>query len=298
MQKPDLLSYTLLFILAAIWGSAFFNYKIVLKSFDIFTLAGGRVFFGSILTVIIALYFNSVKFKNFFSKGFYLFFFIGLTNYAIPFVFIAIGIEKMSSGLAALLMSTGPFYAITLSHFLTEDKFNNYKFIGTCLGFFSVGILVYDQIYITETTNFLSIFFVMIASLSYIIGGLIIKKNIKNYNNETISCFSMIWGTLILTPFVLYFYDKSSEKIFEADSLYSLIYLGLVPTALAFYIRSEIIKKNGLVFMSQVSLLLPIFGVFFSYLFLNELIYKSMFISLFFLFIGLVVLQLGYKTNY
>ena len=175
MKKPDLLSYTLLLILAAIWGSAFFNYKIVLKSFDIFTLAGGRVFFGSILTVIIALCFNSVKFKNFFSKGFYLFFFIGLTNYAIPFVFIAIGIEKMSSGLAALLMSSGPFYAITLSHFLTEDKFNNYKFIGTCIGFFSVGILVYDQIYITETTNFLSIFFVMIASLSYIIGGLIIK---------------------------------------------------------------------------------------------------------------------------
>jgi len=45
-------------------------------------------------------------------------------------------------------------------------------------------------------------------------------------------------------------------------------------------------------------LLLPIFGVFFSYLFLNELIYKSMFISLFFLFIGLAVLQLGYKKNY
>ena len=108
----------------------------------------------------------------------------------------------------------------------------------------------------------------------------------------------MIWGTLILTPFALYFYDKSSEKIFAADSLYSLIYLGMVPTALAFYIRSEIIKKNGLVFMSQVSLLLPIFGIFFSYLFLNELIYKSMFISLFFLFIGLAVLQLGYKKNY
>ena len=75
MKKPDLLSYTLLFILAAIWGSAFFNYKIVLKSFDIFTLAGGRVFFGSLLTILIALWFNSVKFKNFFSKDFYLFFF-------------------------------------------------------------------------------------------------------------------------------------------------------------------------------------------------------------------------------
>ena len=47
MKKPNLQSYTLLILLAAIWGSAFFNYKIVLKSFDVFTLSGGRLFLAS-----------------------------------------------------------------------------------------------------------------------------------------------------------------------------------------------------------------------------------------------------------
>ena len=39
----------------------------------------------------------------------------------------------------------------------------------------------------------------MSASLSYIIGGVLIEKN-KKYNNETIASLSMIWGAIILFP--------------------------------------------------------------------------------------------------
>jgi len=296
MKRPNFNSYLMLFSLAAIWGSAFFNYKIVLMSFDFFTLSGGRLFFASIFSLIMLIFFsNSVKIKTFFSKDFYLFFFIGLVNYAAPFTLIGIGIDKMSSGLAALLMSAGPFYAIIFSHFLSDDKFNKYKLIGTCIGFCSVAVLVYDQIYITETTDLTSVLYVMSASFFYICGGMIIKKNINKYNNETFTCFSLIWATILILPLTFYFYNDSVNKIFYVKSVYSLIYLGVVSTAIAFYVRSKIIIKNGLVFMSQVSLLIPIFGVFFSYAFLQEKLYPSMFISLALLIIGLLILQNGYK---
>ena len=288
----------MLILLAAIWGSAFFNYKIVLKTFDVFTLSGGRLFFASIFSICISIFFlSTVKIKIFFSKDCYLFFIIGLVNYAAPFTLIGIGIDKMSSGLAALLMSAGPFYAIIFSHFLSDDRFNKYKFIGTCIGFCSVAVLVYDQIYITETTNLSSVLYVMSASFFYICGGMIIKKNIDKYNNETIICFSLIWATIITLPLTFYFYNEPINKIFYMESFYSLIYLGVVSTAIAFYIRSKIIIKNGLVFMSQVSLLIPIFGVFFSYVFLQEKLYPSMFISLVLLVIGLSILQKGYKLK-
>ena len=39
----------------------------------------------------------------------------------------------------------------------------------------------------------------MSASLSYVIGGLIIQKY-RKYNNETIATLSMICGTIILFP--------------------------------------------------------------------------------------------------
>ena len=136
----------------------------------------------------------------------------------------------------------------------------------------------------------------MSASLSYVIGGLIIKKH-QSYNNETIAALSMLSGTLILLPvclFQLYFFDI--QKI-QLSSLISLIYLGVVSTAIAFMIRAKLIFENGLIFMSQVSLLIPIFGLYFSWLFLSEEFSFNMLISLFIIISGLWVLQIGYKKN-
>jgi drug/metabolite transporter (DMT)-like permease len=295
IKKPVLKSYILLFILAAIWGSAFFNYKIVLTSLDQFLLAGGRIFFASLFLCILSLtFFKSVKFKLLFSKKFYIFFIIGFTNYVIPFCLIAFGIEGMTSGLAALLMSAGPFYAIFLSHLFTKDKFNKFKLIGTIIGFISVFILFYDQVYIAQSTTIKSVLMVMLASLSYVVGGLIIQK-FKKYNNETIAILSMISGTIILLPICLIKLHNLNFNEIGINSILSLIYLGVISTAIAFMIRAKLIFENGLVFMSQVSLLIPIFGLYFSWLFLSEEFTINMLASLFIILFGLWVLQLGYK---
>ena len=45
-------------------------------------------------------------------------------------------------------------------------------------------------------------------------------------------------------------------------------------------LRFKILKKNGLIFQSQVSYLIPIFGAILSYIFLKELITIKVLISL------------------
>ena len=295
MQTPVFKSYFLLFVLSAIWGSAFFNYKIVLTSFDYVMLAGGRIFFASIFLCALSLFFfKSIDYQVLFSKKIYIFIVIGFTNYVLPFCLIAYGIDGMTSGLAALLMSAGPFYAIILSHYFTSDKFNRYKFLGTVIGFISVFILFYDQVYISKTTTMLSVLIVMSASLSYVIGGLLIQKY-REYNNETVAALSMICGTLILLPICLVKLNNLDFSQVELNSLLSLIYLGIVSTAIAFMIRAKLIFDNGLIFMSQVSLLIPIFGLYFSWLFLSETFSINMFVSLIIILFGLWVLQLGYN---
>ena len=62
---------------------------------------------------------------------------------------------------------------------------------------------------------------------------------------------------------------------------------------------AKLIFDNGLIFMSQVSLLIPIFGLYFSWLFLRENFSINMILSLIIILSGLWVLQLGYKkTNF
>ena len=71
------------------------------------------------------------------------------------------------------------------------------------------------------------------------------------------------------------------------DSTISVIYLGLVSTGLAWLLRFRILIRNGLIFQSQVSYLIPIFGTILSYIFLKELITTKVLISLIAVIIGI-----------
>ena len=136
----------------------------------------------------------------------------------------------------------------------------------------------------------------MLASLSYVIGSLFIQKY-KKYNNQTISLLSMSCGFLILAPFCIFELITYDYNQFKLGSLVSLIYLGIFITALAFMMRIKLIFENGIVFMSQVSLLIPIFGVYFSWIFFNESYTANMIVSLIITILGLIILQKGYRTS-
>ena len=69
--------------------------------------------------------------------------------------------------------------------------------------------------------------------------------------------------------------------------LISVVYLGLVSTGLAWLLRFRILKNNGLIFQSQVSYLIPIFGIILSYIFLDELITDKVLTSLLAVLVGL-----------
>ena len=81
--------------------------------------------------------------------------------------------------------------------------------------------------------------------------------------------------------------DLPSQKIPSLNSSVSVIYLGVVPTGIAWLLRFRILKKNGLIFQSQVSYLIPIFGIILGYVFLKELITYKVLISLIAVVIGI-----------
>ena len=96
----------------------------------------------------------------------------------------------------------------------------------------------------------------------------------------------LIWATIILLPLVS-FIEQPWELTPRLDSTISVIYLGLVSTGIAWLLRFRILVKNGLIFQSQVSYLIPIFGTILSYIFLKELITFKVLISLIAVVLGI-----------
>ena len=244
MKKANITDYFLLIILSLIWASAFFNIKIATESFGPITIAFLRVFFGSIPVLILCFY-KKITIEAF-SKDWYWFMLIGLINLVIPFFLIAYGVKSVQSNLAAILMSTTPLSSTILGHFYTNDeKFNFVKTIGILIGFAGIVYLFSDNILIDEN-NFLSAILILLGSTCYVIGGVLTLK-ISKKRNENVTGSILIWATLILLPLTCII-DLPSQKIPSLNSSVSVIYLGVVPTGIAWLLRFRILKKNGLIF--------------------------------------------------
>ena len=283
MRQPNLIDYTLLTLLALIWASAFFNIKIATYSFGPVTIALLRVFFGAIPVLILCFY-KKIKVEAF-SKDWYWFAIIGFINLVVPFFLISYGVKSVQSNLAAILMSTTPLSSTILGHYYTKnEKFNFTKTIGILIGFAGIVYLFSDNLLINES-NFFSAILILVGSTCYVIGGVLTLK-IKEKKNENVTGSILIWAIIILIP-LSFFIEKPWTYNPSIQSTISVIYLGLVSTGIAWLLRFKILVDNGLIFQSQVSYLIPIFGTILSYIFLKELITVKVLISLIAVVIGI-----------
>ena len=289
MRQPKIIDYFLLTILSLIWASAFFNIKIATYSFGPVTIAFLRVFFGAI-PVLLLCYFKNIKVEAF-SKDWHWFAMIGFINLVAPFFLIAYGVKSVQSNLAAILMSTTPLSSTVLAHFYTKnEKFNLIKTIGILIGFSGIVFLFSDNLLIDEN-NFVSALLILLGSTCYVVGGVLTLK-ISKKKNENVTGSILIWAIIILLP-LTFLIEQPFQTMPRTDSLISVIYLGIVPTGIAWLLRFRILTTNGLIFQSQVSYLIPIFGTILGYIFLKELITTKVLVSLIAVCIGIYFVKKG-----
>ena len=182
-------------------------------------------------------------------------------------------------------MSTTPLSSTVLGHFYTKnEKFDLVKTFGILIGFSGIVFLFSDNILIDEN-NFISALLILLGSTCYVIGGVLTLK-ISKKKNENVTGSILIWATIILIPLVILM-EQPWKVAPRIDSIISVIYLGLVSTGLAWLLRFRILVTNGLIFQSQVSYLIPIFGTILSYIFLKELITTKVLISLIAVLVGI-----------
>jgi drug/metabolite transporter (DMT)-like permease len=283
MRQPKLTDYILLTILALIWASAFFNIKIATYSFGPITIAFLRVFFGA-LPVLLLCYFKKIKVEAF-SKDWHWFAMIGFINLVAPFFLIAYGVKSVQSNLAAILMSSTALSSTVLGHFYTKnERFDLTRTMGVLIGFSGIIYLFSDNLLITEN-NFISALLILLGATCYVVGGLLTLK-ISTKKNENVTGSILIWATIILIPLVSLI-EQPWNSTPRLDSTISVIYLGLVSTGVAWLLRFKILTTNGLIFQSQVSYLIPIFGVILGYIFLDEIITLKVLVSLFAVIVGI-----------
>ena len=291
MREANTFDFSLLILLAIIWGSSFFNIKIATYSYEPITLALVRVIFASVPLLILCKV-KEIKIEAF-GGNWNWYALIGLCNIAIPFVLIAIGTAKINSYLAAILMSTTPLSGSIMAHFFTKDeKLSFLKSLGVLIGFSGIILLFFDKV-IINSENYIYALITILGSTFYCIGGLMTLK-LRDKRNENVTTSTTLWSVIFLLPFSLIFETPWNSSPTLASTL-SLLYLGVIATGLAWLIRFRILTVNGLVFQTQVAYLIPIFGIIFGYFLMNEIITWRVLLSLVIILTGIYIFKKNNK---
>ncbi len=266
-RKPARADYIILFLLGALWGSSFGAIKVALYGVSPLTVMSVRVMLAGLALLVLTLIRSTPLPRGL--KNWNKVLWMALFGVLMPFFLVPWGQQKIDSSLAAIIMSINPFFALILGHFFSEDEnFSKRQFFAMLVGFAGVFLVFSENADFSTNGNFWGQGAVILAGIGYTISG-VIAARVRGISAESVSASVFIVASLIALPFWLIIESPWNLKL-NIDSIIALTHLGFVSTGIAFLMRYYIILRAGAVFFSYVAFIIPMFGIFFGVLFLDE----------------------------
>jgi drug/metabolite transporter (DMT)-like permease len=266
-MRPGRFDYLLLTLLGAIWGGSFFLIKIAVATVPPLSVAAGRIVIGALVLVAIARL-RGAAFPR--SAGTWLkLLAMGVLGTAAPFALINWGETRIDSGLAAILMSAVPLCTVVLAHLVQHDEpLTTGKVVGVTLGGAGILVLVGPSALSGAGDHLLAEVAILAATLCYAANS-IIARRLTGLSADVVAAGMLLTAALVAVPASL-IVDRPWQLDASLDSVLAVAALGLLPTAIGYILVFRIIASAGAGFSSFNNYLVPLFGVFWGVLILDE----------------------------
>ena len=281
-----------LFLLGAIWGASYILIRVAVEPFGPVFLMFARVALTALILVgYVRLRAIDLKIRAYWRQ----FLILGFLGSALPFTLIGWAELTVSGSMAAILTSATPLFAALVAVPGLGERLTAYKLVGAIMGIAGVTIVVGGSPMTLDLQFLLATLALLGAALSYALGGVYAKRSFHGLDNMSMSSGQLIGATVILAPVSLFDIPKELPPI---GAILALLTLVVVCTALAYQLYYYLIISAGPIQALTVTLLVPIFGVFWGALWLQESISPGMILGLLIVLfsVGLVTGMVSAKT--
>ena len=268
------------------WSLAYPLIKVGYKEFQIVSSdLGGKILFAGIrflfagILVCVFCHLRKKKLELDNKKDFFWLIFLAIVNITFHYMFAYIGLGYNASARSTILDSMGGFFLIILSTLIfSDDKMSAPKMLGCLLGISGiVAINIQPGANFFENITFRGDGMILLNACCAAIGGVITRVASKKMNMMMATGQSMmIGGTLLL----------AIGMVIGTDSLWSVSLKGIIVlivliliSAVCFAIYNELLAYHPISKVAIYNALIPVLGVIFSALLLNEELKWQYFIS-------------------
>lgn len=289
-SRATLRPYAALIGLALIWGASFLLIKIAVRDMSPEVLLLLRSASGCLALAVIVRLMGRPLFGEGWRTRVVSFGIMAVTNAVIPWIAIAWGEERISSGLASILNSTTTVWTAVLIYWvMPSERPAVVNYAGVLLGFGGVVILVLPDISRHGLSgSFFGAMAVVVASLSYAVNAMYQRRKMRS-----VSVFEVSLGQLAATVvFALPIAAPSLPRVHVAvDSLASVVALGAGGSAIAYLLYYYVMNTLGAVRAAGVTLLVPVTAVFWGVVLLGERLSLSIVAGMVVILAGIVLIN-------
>lgn len=192
---------------------------------------------------------------------------LGFLNAAVPFSLISAAEIRLTASLAAILNSTTVMFTAIVAAVWMGDALTARKVVGIVLGIVGVTVLVgWDPLPLNGAV-LLAVAAMLFASLSYALGATYAKRAFSGIPPLGMAIGQLFGATALLLPLAFVGLPEKAPSFVVA---LSMLGLALLSTAVAYLIYFRLIENVGPTSTVTVTLLVPVFGVLFGVLLLDE----------------------------
>jgi drug/metabolite transporter (DMT)-like permease len=253
-----------LFSLAAVWGASFLFMRVAVPELGPAWLMFGRVLFAALFLALVALLLK---------RGLPLrrhalhFMILSFFNTALPFLLFAYAAQTLTASVLAVLNATAPLWGALIGWLFFRQTMSLRVATGLLLGIGGVAILVGFDAAVADAAAMPAIVAAAGAACCYGIATWYTRmaKPVPAF----INAHGSMWAACLwLLPLLWFMPLPKTEP--ASLSLLAVLALGVVCTGVAYLLYFRLVEDLGATPTLTVTFLIPVFGVLWGHLFLQE----------------------------
>jgi drug/metabolite transporter (DMT)-like permease len=192
---------------------------------------------------------------------------VGLTNSAIPFSLLAYSSVSVNAGCESILNATMPIWTALIGFVWLRHPMRRDQVAGFALGLVGVLVLSWDMMGAQQLGVPVAVGAITLATICYGFAGNYSKRTLAGVKPLVIAFGSQFYAAIVLLPVAAYAW---SPHAVSSIAWLSVLGVGVLCTALALILYFRLIENVSAAFAASVTFIVPLFGVIWGHVFLDE----------------------------
>jgi drug/metabolite transporter (DMT)-like permease len=265
--RIDTNDWSLLCLLAVLWGGSFFFAGVAVRELPPLTVVFVRVTLGAafLLPVLwrarIGVPRSFAAWKPYVAVAFF--------NNVLPFSLFVTAQTSIASGLASILNATTPLFTVAVMALSGEEPISARRLAGCATGLIGV-VILRGGVDVARSGTSVAVLLCLAGALSYGLAALTARRYLGDSPPLATATFQLLASSAMMIVVAGVVERPWQLPVPGATTWAAMIGFGALSTALAYIVFFQIVRRSGASNVMLVTLLIPVTAILLGYLVLGE----------------------------